>query len=67
MVNYCFHSIPPFHPILIQINPVHDLPNCYVNIHFNIIFSSRFYMWYLSFRVSYQNVVTFLFTLMCAR
>ena len=30
------YKIPPFLPILNQVNPVHDLPHCFFKIHFNV-------------------------------
>lgn len=29
------HQIPPFLPILNQVNPVHDIPYCFFKTHFN--------------------------------
>ena len=57
-VSHRIHKHPPHNPILSQINPVYTLISQFLEIHFNIVLSSklRFSKWYLSLRSPHQNI-----------
>jgi len=57
--HYRIRVLPPLIHVFSQINPVNDLPPCFLKVHSNTLFQSTTgsSKWFISLRFPYQNIV----------